>query len=310
MHCHLCQKKAVIALQHGALCSSHFLHYFEEKVFKTINKYALIQRNDRLCVAASGGKDSQTVLYLSKKYLERYQVPASLEVLAVDEGISEYREKTLQDLRNFCLELKVPLTVVAFKEELGKPLEEAYPVVNKDTKKKPCNICGVWRRYLINKYARKQGATKVITGHNLDDEAQAVTMNFFKAHTKLAGRLGPVSGTEELEAFAQRVKPLYFCLEKEVRLYAILKGFKIQFAECPYSKEGFRHEIQEMLNNFEQKYPGTKQGIINSFLALMPGLKEGSKDHTKIKACESCGEAANQEICNACKIKEVLNEAK
>lgn len=309
MTCHLCQKKAVIALQHGALCKPHFLSYFEDKVFKTINKYRLIERHDALCIAASGGKDSQTVLYLTKKYLENYKLPATLEVLAVDEGIADYREKTLIDLKQFCKKLKVPLTIVSFQEALGKTLDEAYPIVNKDSKKKPCNICGVWRRYLLNKYAKQKGATKVVTGHNLDDEAQATIMNVFKAHTKLAGRLGLVSGTEGLETFAQRVKPLYFCSEKEVRLYALLRGFQIQFTECPYSKEGFRHDIQEMLNTFEHKYPGTKQGVINSFLALMPILKEKS-DHQEMKSCKSCGEAANHETCNTCKIKEVLYAAK
>lgn len=334
MDCHLCQKKismpslkpdkileskadtekknkAVIALQHGALCKPHFLQYFEDKVFKTINKYQLIRRNDALCVAASGGKDSQTVLYLTKKYLENYKIPATLEVLAIDEGIADYREKTLVDLKQFCEKLKVPLTIVSFQEALGKTLDEAYPLINKDTKKKPCNICGVWRRYLLNKHAKQKGATKVITGHNLDDEAQATVMNIFKAHTALAGRLGPVSGTEELEAFAQRVKPLYFCPEKEVRLYALLKGFQIQFTECPYSREGFRHDIQEMLNTFEHKYPGTKQGIINSFLALMPLLKRKNSEGSskEIKSCESCGEAANHNTCNACTMKEVLYAA-
>src|SRR3989338_3292792 len=135
MDCHLCQKKismpslkpdkileskadtekknkAVIALQHGALCKPHFLQYFEDKVFKTINKYQLIRRNDALCVTASGGKDSQTVLYLTKKYLENYKIPATLEVLAIDEGIADYREKTLVDLKQFCEKLKVPLTIV------------------------------------------------------------------------------------------------------------------------------------------------------------------------------------------------------
>ena len=43
---------------HGSLCKLHFLHYFEEKVFQTIKKYRLIDSEDKLCVAASGGKDS------------------------------------------------------------------------------------------------------------------------------------------------------------------------------------------------------------------------------------------------------------
>ena len=306
-NCQICQQPAVMELQHGLLCKNHFIAYFEDKVFKTINKYKLIRRNDRLCVAASGGKDSLTVLFLAKKYCENYSLPASLFALVIDEGIERYRAKTIMGLKKFCRDHKIPLKRASFKKEFKKTLDEAYPLINKDSKKKPCNICGTWRRYLLNKYSKKYGATKIITGHNLDDEAQAIVMNLFKANTKLAGRLGPISGIKEHELFAQRVKPLYFCPEKEVKLYSVLKGFEINFVECPYSREGYRYQIQEMLNDFEAKFKGTKQGIINSFLALLPKLEaDDLNDLEQIKQCSRCGEAANQEICNACKLTAVI----
>jgi tRNA-5-methyluridine54 2-sulfurtransferase len=306
MQCNKCDNKPVITLQHGPLCKSHFINYFEEKVFKTINKFRLIERSDNLCIATSGGKDSLTVLYLTKKYLEKYQMPCDLQALAIDEGIDDYREKTIEDLKQFCEKHDVKLTITSFKEDFGKTLDDAYPIINKDSNKKPCNICGVWRRYLLNKYAKKMGTTKVVTGHNLDDESQAIMMNIFKANTKLAGRLGPISGVAEHSLFIQRVKPLYFCSDKEVRLYTLLKGFKVQFTECPYSSEGYRHQIQEMLNDFENKFKGTKQGIVNSFLSLLPLMVESEKESI-IGKCESCSEASNKKLCNACSLKEEIN---
>ncbi len=307
MDCSNCEKKAVITLQHGSLCKGHFISYFEKKVFKTIKKFKLLERDDMVCVAASGGKDSLTVLYLVKKYMEKEGFGSGLFALAVDEGISGYRKKTLEDLQTFCDEHDVELKVVSNKQEFGYSLEEAYPIVNKGTKKKPCNVCGVWRRYLLNKHARKFGATKVVTGHNIDDEAQAIIMNVFKANTKLAANLGPISGVKDQELFVQRIKPLYFCTEKETRLYVLLKGFHVDFTECPYSREGYRSQIRDMLNDFEFKYKGTKQGIINSFLALLPLLKEKAKEnYLPIGVCEKCEEPANQDVCNACKIAEVL----
>ena len=305
MNCGKCGQHAVIALQHGNLCKKHFLNYFENKVFKTINRHQLIGRAENLCVATSGGKDSLTVLHLTQKYLKKYKIEATLFALAIDEGIADYREKTLTDLKEFCKKNKTQLKTISFKEEFGLELNQAFPKF-KNTKKKPCNVCGVWRRYLLNKYAKKFGANRIITGHNLDDEAQVILMNIFKANTKLAGRLGPVSGTGEQELFIQRVKPLYFCTEKEVRLYAYLKGFKVQFAECPYASEGYRHHIQAMLNDFENQYAGTKQGIINSFLDLLPHLKN-AEPAVQIKVCKRCQESANQDICNACKLKELIN---
>ena len=311
MNCSRCSQQAVIELQHGFHCKSHFIDYFEEKVFHTIQKYKLIGRTEKICVAASGGKDSLTVLYLTKKYLQKNKLPTTnLFALAIDEGIHNYRAKTLIDLEKFCQEQNIELKIVRTKEEFGKTLDEAYPIINKGTKKKPCNVCGVWRRYLINKHSRKLGADKVITGHNLDDEAQAIIMNIFKANTSLAAHLGPISGVQEHALFVRRVKPLYFCAEKETRLYSLLKKFNIEFTECPYAPEGYRAQIQEMLNDFEEKYKGTKQGIINSFLAILPLLKEkenaANKETETIRECNNCGEPANQETCNACKMAEVL----
>lgn len=304
MFCDKCKNKAVTKLQHGNFCKTHFLSYFEEKVFKTIKKYQLIKPEDKVCVAASGGKDSLTALYLTKKYLGT----ENLFALCIDEGIKKYREKTIKDLKEFCKKQKIVLKIISAKGEFGFTLDRAYPLIHQKNKKKPCNICGVWRRYLINKYARKFGATKLVTGHNLDDEAQAIIMNIFKANTKLSGQLGPVSGIQEYKLFVPRVKPLYFCTEKETRLYCLLQKFKVDFAECPYAEEGYRAKVRDMLNDFENKYPGTKQGIINSFLEILPVIKQQSKRYDEIKICKRCGEPANQEVCNACKIREELEK--
>src|SRR3989338_8119018 len=86
MNCSQCDQKAVLTLQHGKACKRHFINYFEEKVFKTMNKYQMIGRSDTLGVAASGGKDSLTVLYLTKKYMEKnIFVNTSFFALAIDE---------------------------------------------------------------------------------------------------------------------------------------------------------------------------------------------------------------------------------
>lgn len=310
MNCIKCPQKAVIQLQHGPLCKNHFLSYFEDKVINTIQKYRLIDRNDKVVVACSGGKDSLTILYLAKKYFHKKNYPKeNLQALCIDEGIKNYRSKTIIDLKKFCKKENVPLTIISAKEEFGCTLDQALKKNKQKEKYRPCHICGVWRRYLLNKYARKLGANKVLTGHNLDDEAQVIAMNFFKANTTLSSHLGPISGLEEHRLFVPRVKPLYFCPEKETKLYSILKKFPVRFCECPYAEEGYRAHIRNMLNDLEQQYPGTKQGIIRSFLETLPLLKEHAlkNPQQKIQECQKCHEPANQNICNACKITEELN---
>lgn len=284
-----CGEKAVIRIRQP-LCRKHFIHSFESKVAVTIKKYRLISKNDRLVVACSGGKDSTTVLYLLNKWF------GNVTALAIDEGIPGYRNLTIEDLRGFCSRNSIPLKVLSYKDAFGFSLHEA---ISKATVL-PCNICGTLRRYLLNSAAAACKFTKIATGHNLDDEAQSVMMNFFKGNLGLASRLGPVTGVIEDSKFVPRVKPLYFCYEKEVAAYAFLQNFGIRFSECPHANISFRAAVRDFLNDLEQQLPGTKQNIVNNFLKLLPRLKKKFAATADIRHCSSCGEPSSSGLCKAC----------
>ncbi|MBI2133210.1 TIGR00269 family protein [Candidatus Woesearchaeota archaeon] len=260
---------------------------FEAKVRKTIRRFGLFCRDDRLVVACSGGKDSTVVLSILGKF--GYDV----EALAVDEGIKGYRDSTLEDISDFCKDSGVPLRVVSFKEEFGLSLDR----IARKKGIRPCAACGVLRRYLINKFAR--GYDAAVTGHNLDDEAQSIIMNIMKSNVHLLPRLGPKTGHVFDSKFTNRVKPLYLCPEKEVAAYAFRKKLKIRFTECPYSGSSYRAAVRDFLNGLEAEHPGTKLGIISSFLKLMPALRK-LPISKQLNYCSCCGEPAGRSVCSAC----------
>ena len=307
--CSKCGKDGIIKLQHGSLCKNHFLNYFEDKVFKTIKKHKLYDKEDKICVAASGGKDSTVALHLTKKYFQKYNFPMeNFFALLINEGIEQHRDESLRNLEKFCDKEGIKLIIVNMKDNFTTTLDKVAPKL-RELGKKPCTVCGIWRRYLLNKYARENGATKVVTGHNLDDEAQAIMMNFFKANTSLAANLGPISGVGGHDLFVQRVKPLFMCTNEEVEIYSKIKAWTLDYCNCIYSQEGYRSQVKKMLNDFEKKYAGTKQGIIKSYLDILPPLKERqlkNKSRGEIKICQECGEPANKDVCNACKLVEEL----
>jgi len=303
MNC--CNQKPIIELPAGEnLCKSHFTEYFENKVFKTIRQFDLIEKEENLGIALSGGKDSLTLLHILTK-LSKQNSKIKLTAIAINEGIEGYRDKTLATAKEFCEKNNVPLNIYSYEQEFGMPLDKILKTLDV----KPCTICGIFRRYLLNKKSKELGFTKLATGHNLDDEAQSIMMNQFKNNIKASARLGPKVGIKQNNKFVQRIKPLYLCTEKEVATYAFINNLLDDFTECPNISESYRAQVRDSINDLETKFPGTKYGIINSFLQILPDLKEKFKDQ-ELNSCQKCSEPASKDICNTCRFVDKLNKAK
>jgi len=301
--CQNCQKKPVFKLISGeSLCKNCFLRYFEKKVRKTIRVHKLIDKKDEIAVAVSGGKDSLTVLdLLCNIYKENKNV--RIKALLIDEGIDGYRDASVAHAKKFCKERNIPLEIHSYKKEFGFTLDSVVKG------RKPCSVCGVLRRNLLNTHARAMGVKKLATGHNLDDEAQTIIMNQFRKNVEASARLGPLTGIEDHEGFVRRIKPLYFMSEKEIMTYAFLKGIVDDFNECPYNKESYRNQVREMLNQFEELYPGTKHSIVTSFMEVLPLLKQKEKGNGRIKQCQKCGEPSSQDVCQKCIVLQQIKSA-
>ncbi len=299
MACKNCATKPVITLPNSNIdqCASCFAKYVEKKVAKTISKYKLIQRDDHIVVGASGGKDSTVLLYVLKRMQSK--LPFTLTALAIDEGIDGYRDKSLEFLQKFCTDNNITLEIQSFEHNFQKKLTEMLKG------QKPCSVCGVLRRYLMNFYARELKATKMATGHNLDDEAQTILMNQFKQNTKLQARLGPKTGIRDDPRFIRRIKPLYLLTEKEIATYAFTKGLMDAWTQCPNERFSFRADVRETINDLEKKYPGTKHNIVKAFLNILPALKQNQPQAT-INECVTCTEPCSQTQCQACKLLDEL----
>ncbi len=300
MSCKICIEKPVIKLPNSevSLCKKCYIRYFENKVKKTITNYRLIEKNDHLVIACSGGKDSTTLLYLIRKITSNRR-DIKITALAIDEGIHGYRNESLKFLKEFCKNNEINLEIYSYEKEFGKSLD----AILKTYTGIPCSICGVLRRYLLNKKSKDLKATKLATGHNLDDEAQSIMMNYFRNNIRISARMGPKTGILRNPKFIPRIKPLYLLTEKEVTAYAFLKGFMDKFNECPNSSQAYRNEIRNILNNLENKYPGTKHCVVESFLETLPLLREHYKsEKSLLKTCIKCDELSSKDICKTCEL--------
>ena len=93
--------------------------------------------------------------------------------------------------------------------------------------------------------AERAGATKLATGHNLDDEAQSVLMNVLRGDLM---RLVRNSGMDSGGRFIPRVKPLMYIQEKEIATCLMVQGEWEDLPECPYAVHALRREVRSILS--------------------------------------------------------------
>lgn len=279
-----------------AVMKKDFVKDFEKKVKKTIKEYGLFTKKDRLFVACSGGKDSTTALYLAKKL--GYKV----EAIMIDLKMGEWSERNLSNMKEFCKKHKIKLNIIDIKEEYGCGICYIRSCIQDKIKIGNCTICGVIRRWLLNKKTRELGATRLLTGHNLDDEAENVIMNLMKGNPELFINLGPKTGIIEDPKFVQRAKPLYFCTNAEIRRYTEEMGWNIVYEPCPCSVGVFRREIREIMTALEKKDPQIKQKLVNKVLEILPKIKASYRLKIHLMYCRVCGEPSRGEICKRCSL--------
>ena len=261
----------------------------------------LINKKDKILVACSGGKDSTTVLYILNKL--GYKPGA----ITIDATIGNYTKQNLKNIKNFCKNQGIKLYIISFRKEFGSSLCHIKSLLkSKGYNYSSCTICGVLRRYLLNKYARKLKTTKIVTGHNLNDEAQSIVMNLFKNNLEILSKLGPKTGIMENKKFVPRIKPLYLIPEKEIEQYSKTMKFPVNYTPCPCREGVFRCTIDKLLSNYEKKVPGTHRRIIKWFLSISPLLKQQFKTNKKQRYCNNCREPSKDQLCAACQILEKI----
>lgn len=278
-----------------------FVEEFETKVKETIKKYGLLDKRDKVLVACSGGKDSTTVLYLLKKF--GYNV----EGLFIDLLIGGWSEKNLRNVEKFCEELDIKLHIVNVREVLGGSMCYLRSKIGKAEKLNTCTVCGVIKRWLLNVKSLELGADKLVTGHNLDDQAETMLMNFLKNTIYLNFGQQPKTGVFESKKFVPRIKPLFFCLNSEVRKFSEEMKFPVLYEKCPCSSGVFRREVREELDVLEKTYPGFRLNLVNNFLKVLPKMKF---EKGKIKYCVKCGGVSREDLCKFCRLMKSLENFK
>ena len=103
----------------------------------------MFNKGEVLAMGASGGKDSTVLMHVMKTLNERYNYGLNLELVSVDEGITGYRDDSLETVKLNQLTYDLPLTIVSYKDLYGWTMDEIVKLIGLNNN---CTYCGVFRR--------------------------------------------------------------------------------------------------------------------------------------------------------------------
>jgi len=259
----------------------------------------MIVRQDRVAVALSGGKDSTALLLLLHHLLPVWE-DVRLIAITVDEGIEGYREETVRSAEQLTRRLGIEHHSISFTALFGDSLD----VILSGRETQACSICGILRKKALVVGAQLAGATKLATGHNLDDEAQSVLMNIFRGDLQ---RLVRNSRLDSSGKFIPRIKPLSRISEKEIATYLMLNDVWRELPECPYTRYALRREVRSMISGFEYKHPGTMLQLMKSKEKIERYCK-GSMISEALHSCRECGDPCSGDLCQVCLLRQSLGK--
>ncbi|WGI17803.1 TIGR00269 family protein [Methanonatronarchaeum sp. AMET-Sl] len=302
MDCDKCSEEAVLYQKYSGLhlCSQHLMESVEGKVKQTLRKHCDIQHGQKIGIALSGGKDSSVLLHIMHQVFGNWP-DLKLVCISIDEGITGYRDPSIDMAIETTNALDVEHHVYSFNEEVGYTLDEISNLIGDE---KTCRYCGILRRWILNRKSKELDLDKIAIGHNLDDESQSALMNFLDGDIDRMTRLGPEINTKT--GFTPRIKPLREVPEREIGLYAKINNkIKAHFDECPYSNWALRQEARKILNQYESNHPGAKYSVLSSVDQIAEKLPQ---KNIKLQDCKTCGEPTTNTKCRACQLIKNLNK--
>ena len=226
-------------------------------VGQAIADYDMIQDGDKVMVCLSGGKDSYTLLDILMN-LQKH-APIDFELIAVN------------------LDQKQPGFPMHVLPEYLSSLDVPFHIIEKDTYsivkevvpqgKTTCGICSRLRRGSLYGWARQNGITKIALGHHRDDIIETAFLNMFYGG-KLKAMPPKLLSDDKTNIL---IRPLSYCKEADIARYADYQQFPIIPCNLCGSQENLQRQvIKDMLQNWDQQFPGRSDIIFKSLQNVAP----------------------------------------
>lgn len=220
------------------------------KIKKTIEKYNLINEDDKILVGVSGGPDSMTLLIIL------HSLGYNLCVAHINHGLRKNAVLDEEYVLDYCKTNSIPCFVkhIQLKENLnGMSTEDA----------------GRKARYdFFEEICIKESCTKIATAHNSNDNAETVIMNMIRG--------SGLSGLKGIEPIRGKIiRPLIEISRKDIEVFCKEKNINPRHDESNDETEYTRNKVRLELIPYIEK--NINSNAINNINRMAKIISEEEK---------------------------------
>ncbi len=225
---------------------------------KAIEKYNMIEENDKIAICLSGGKDSITMLYAFKALQRFYPKHFDIIAISINPGFEFFDCNLLQSI---CDDVDVPLFIE------NSHAQEIVFDIRKE--KNPCSLCANLRRGIINSTAIREGCNKIALGHNQDDVLETFLLNLLYAGN--IGTFKPVSYMDRSKITL--IRPLVFTAEKDTKRFIKNNNLTVMPKTCPMDGISKREDMKQIIFNLSKSIPMVRANLFGAIMRNIEGWK-------------------------------------
>lgn len=245
------------------------------KFIKGINKYDMIQPNDKIAVCISGGKDSM-LMALCFKHLHKYsKFNFDVEYIVMNPG---YNTKNFELIKHNAD--RIGINIKTFETNI-------FDVCN-EVGGSPCYLCARMRRGYLYEFAKSLGCNKIALGHHFDDAIETILLSMFYG-SEYKTMMPKLKSTNHIGM--ELIRPLYLVHEEDIIRWRDYNNFDFLACACKMTEAiaeenkeltSKRKEIKDLIKHLKTINPNVDKNIFSSIhmvnLSTVIGYKLDGKE--------------------------------
>jgi len=199
------------------------------RVAKTIRKYELIDKGDKVLIGFSGGPDSVALMYVLHSLHKKLKI--SLSAVYINHHLRPRAAKREARFgETICAKYGIPFAC----EDVN------IPELSQKNKTGIEETARIYRYRTLERLAAQQACSKIAIGHHRDDRAETVIFNLLRG----SGRMG-VAGIPVRRG--KIIRPLYEISRAEIADFLEENGLKYMTDRSNYSRKYTRNRIRRKI---------------------------------------------------------------